>query len=127
MIDRLLQRPEFADFWALKWADLLRVSRRAVQAKGAFALQDWLRSHLWANTPFDRVVRELLTARGSSATDPAANFYRIARDPQTLAETTALLFCGVRTLPPTAKPLNVIRGCPYVMPLAACGWSGRPG
>jgi len=54
LVDQLLERPEFADFWALKWADLLRVSRRSVQAKGAIGLHGWLRSHLRANTPFDQ-------------------------------------------------------------------------
>jgi hypothetical protein len=96
LIDRLLEAPGYADFWALKWADLLRVSRRSLQPKGALGLHEWLRTQLRANVPFDRVVRELLITRGSSASEPAVNFYRIGRDPQTLAETTALLFCGVR-------------------------------
>jgi hypothetical protein len=48
------------------------------------------------NTPFDEVVRELLTASGSTFANPPANYYRIARDPQNLAETTVQLFCGIR-------------------------------
>ncbi len=96
LIDQLLDAPGYADFWALKWADVLRSSRRSLQEKGAVGLQDWLRNHLAANTPFDRVARELLTAAGSTADHPAANYYRVARDAQSLAETTAQLFCGVR-------------------------------
>jgi hypothetical protein len=96
LIDRLLESPAYADFWALKWADLLRSSRKAVQVKGALGVQEWLRTHLAADTPFDQVVRELLTASGSSADHPAANYFRVARDPQSLAETTAQLFCGIR-------------------------------
>jgi hypothetical protein len=95
-IDRLLETPAFADFWALKWSDVLRASRRTMQPKGASALHGWLREHLLANTKFDGIVRELLTAIGSSATEPAANFYRVARDPQGQAEAVTQLFCGVR-------------------------------
>jgi hypothetical protein len=96
LVDELLARPEFADFWTLKWSDVLRSSRKAIQLKGTFVFQQWLRRHLLRNTPFDLVVRELLTANGSTFANPPANFYRIARDPQNLAETTAQLFFGVR-------------------------------
>ncbi|MCS7270978.1 MAG: DUF1549 domain-containing protein, partial [Gemmataceae bacterium] len=96
LIDRLVDMPEFADFWALKWADVLRSSRKTIQLKGAHAMQAWLRSHLLRNTPWDEVVRELLTADGHTYAQPPANYYRIARDPQSLAETTAQLFFGIR-------------------------------
>src|SRR5204863_7923139 len=56
----------------------------------------WLRVHIVKNTPFDEIVRELITANGSTFANPPANFYRIARDPTNLAETTAQLFFGIR-------------------------------
>jgi len=96
VIDRLLDSPGFADFWALKWSDVLRTSRKTMQVKGAHGLHEWLREQLASNTPFDRIVRELLTATGSSAVFPPANFYRVTRDPSGQAETVAQLFCGVR-------------------------------
>lgn len=96
LIDALLERPEYADFWTLKWSDVFRSSRKAIQVKGTHVFQQWLREHLAQNTPLDRVVRELLTANGSTYANPPANYYRIARDPQSLAETTAQLFLGVR-------------------------------
>jgi hypothetical protein len=96
LIDALLERPEYADFWTLKWSDVLRSSRKAIQVKGVYVFQHWLRDHLERNTPFDTVVRELITADGSTFSNPPANFYRIARDPQNLAETTAQLFFGIR-------------------------------
>jgi hypothetical protein len=96
LIDDLLRRPEYADFWTLKWSDVLRSSRNAIQVKGTHVYQKWLRDHLSANTPFDRVVRELLTASGSSSANPAANYFRVARNPASLAEMTAQLFLGVR-------------------------------
>ena len=96
LIDMLVETPEFADFWALKWADILRSSRKTLQLKGTYGFQDWLRGHFQKNTPMDQVVRELITSSGNTYANPAANYYRIAKDPQSLAETTAQLFLGVR-------------------------------
>ncbi|HVK12849.1 MAG TPA: DUF1553 domain-containing protein [Gemmataceae bacterium] len=96
LIDRLLDQPEYADFWALKWADVLRSNRKTIQVKGVHAFQLWLRDHMERNTPIDGLIRELLTANGSTFNNPPANYYRIAKDPQSLAETTAQLFFGVR-------------------------------
>jgi hypothetical protein len=96
LIDALLERPEYADFWSLKWADVFRSSRKAIQIKGTYVFQRWLREHIAHNTGFDALVRELLTASGSTFANPPANFYRVARDPQNLAETTAQLFFGIR-------------------------------
>ena len=96
LVDALLERPEYADFWALKWADVFRSSRKTIQLKGAHAFQTWLRGHIHSNTPFDGMIREMLTANGSTYANPPANYYRIAKDPTNLAETTAQLFFGVR-------------------------------
>ena len=96
LIDRLVLLPEFSDFWALKWADVLRSSQKTIQKKGSYGFQAWLRGHLQKNTPIDQIVRELLTASGNTYSNPPANYYRIAKDPQSLAETTAQLFLGVR-------------------------------
>ncbi len=96
LIDRLVNAPEFADFWALKWADVLRSSRKTIQIKGSYGFQAWLHGHFQRNTPIDELVRELITASGNTYSNPPANYYRIAKDPQSLAETTAQLFLGVR-------------------------------
>lgn len=99
LVARLLERPEYADFWSLKWADVLAGNRRAVQAKGAYLLHRWLHRHLSDNTPFDRVARELLTATGSTFLNAPANYYRNdrkVRPPDDLAQNTAQLFLGVR-------------------------------
>jgi hypothetical protein len=96
LIDRLLARPEYADFWTLKWSDVLRSNRKTIQLKGIHVFQRWLHDKIEKNTPFDQIVRELLTANGSTFANPPANFYRIARDPTNLAETTAQLFFGIR-------------------------------
>jgi hypothetical protein len=95
-IDRLLVRPEFYDFWALKFADVLRSNGRLIQTKGAYVFHRWIRECLERNLPLDQLVRQLLTADGSSFKNPATNYYRISRDPESAVETTAQLFLGVR-------------------------------
>jgi hypothetical protein len=96
LIDALLERDEYADFWTLKWADVLRNNRKTVQVKGAHVYQSWLRERIAMNKPFNELVRELLTANGSTFANPAANYYRISTDPTNLAESTAQLFFGIR-------------------------------
>lgn len=96
LIDSLLERPEYADFWTLKWLDVMRNSRKALQPQGASAYQAWVRGHVKQNTPLDRMVREILTAKGNTFTSAPANFFVVDRTPQELVETTAQLFCGIR-------------------------------
>ncbi len=96
LIDALLCRPEFADFWALKWSDLLRNEEKLLDHNGVQAFHTWIRNALAANMPLDEFVRQLIAARGSTYANPPANFYRALRDPLTRGETTAQLFLGVR-------------------------------
>ena len=96
LIDRLLDRPEFADFWALKWADLLRNEEKTMGAKGVWVFQRWLRDQLAADVPLDDFARSIVSARGSTWRNPPASFYRTNRDPETAAETVGQVFLGVR-------------------------------
>ena len=80
----------------MKWSDILRSSRKTIQVKGVSTFQQWLRSRVAENTSFDQIAHDILTSNGSSYANPPANYYRIARDPTSLAETTAQLFFGVR-------------------------------
>lgn len=95
-IDSLLHRSEFNDFWALKLADVLRSNSRLIQAKGAYVFHRWIREQVESGVPLDQFVRTLLTSEGSSFKNPAANYFRISRDPESSVETTAQLFLGVR-------------------------------
>ncbi len=102
LIDRLLQRPEFADYWALKWSDLLRIKSEypvRLWPKAAQTYYRWVRQSLAENKPYDRFVTELLTATGSNFRDGPCNFMRgvTSKDPQSLAQITALLFMGLRS------------------------------
>lgn len=96
LIQRLLERPEFAEFWALKWSDILRNEEKVLDRKGVQAYHAWIQNSLAANKPMDQFVRELLSARGSTYANPAANFHRANRDAVTRAESAAQLFLGTR-------------------------------
>lgn len=96
LVDELLERPEFAEHWALKWSDLLRNEEKQLDQKGVQAFHHWIRRALAENRPLDEFVRELLTGRGSTYGHPEANFYRAHRDPITRAEAVAQVFLGVR-------------------------------
>jgi hypothetical protein len=96
LIDQLLERPECADFWAVKWADLLRVEAHSLDQKGVQSFHHWIRQSLAENKPLDQFVRELITARGSTYSSPAANYYRPNRDPVARAKAAAQVFLGTR-------------------------------
>ncbi len=101
LIDRLLQRDEFADYWALKWSDLLRIKAEFpinLWPNAAQAYHHWVRECIRQNMPYDRFVREMLTANGSNFRVPPVNFYRAvqSREPQAIAQAVALTFMGVR-------------------------------
>jgi len=96
LVEALLARPEYADFWTLKWSDVLRSSKKTIEAKGTHVFQHWLHGHIARNTGLDQLARELLTGSGSTFANPSANYYRVASDPSSLAETTAQLFLGIR-------------------------------
>jgi len=101
LIDRLLARDEFADYWAMKWSDLLRVKAEFpinLWPNAAQGYHHWIRECLRQNMPYDQFVRAMLTANGSDFDVPQVNFYRAlqSKDPQTIAQTVALTFMGTR-------------------------------
>lgn len=101
LIDQLLERDEFADYWAMKWGDLLRVKSEFPINLWPNAVQSyhrWIRTCIKENTSYDRFVREMLTASGSNFRVPPVNFYRAVQghDPRVLAHAVALTFMGVR-------------------------------
>jgi hypothetical protein len=102
LVDRLLGRDEFADYWAMKWGDLLRVKAEFpinLWPNAAQAYHRWIRTAVRDNLPYDRFVRTLLTANGSNFRVGPVNFYRAtqSKDPEGLARTVALTFLGART------------------------------
>ncbi len=100
-IDRVLDRPEFADYWAMKWSDLLRVKAEFpvnLWPNAAQAFHRWIRESLRANKPYDQFVREMLVTNGSNFRVGPVNFYRAVqnRNPEGWATAVALIFMGTR-------------------------------
>ncbi|HET6883694.1 MAG TPA: DUF1549 and DUF1553 domain-containing protein [Pirellulales bacterium] len=87
---------QYAAYWTLKWADLLRCNSAAIGEQGMWALHNWIGESLRQNKPFDQFVREIITAKGSVYTSGPANFFRVANNPQDRAEAASQLFLGVR-------------------------------
>jgi hypothetical protein len=97
LIDRLLDRPEFVDVWATKWADLLRVkSTQELDRKAMHRYNDWIRQSIASNKPIGQMVTEILSAEGGNFKTPAANFYVIDNDPSIVAENVAQVFLGLQ-------------------------------
>jgi hypothetical protein len=95
-IARVLTRPEFVDFWALKWGDLLRINRDFLNERGMWSFHNWLRASLRDNRPLDAMVRDIITAEGSTFTEGPANFFRVGNSPADWSETATQVFLGVR-------------------------------
>ena len=109
LIDTLLARPEFADYQAMKWSDLLRVKAEfpiKLWPNAAQAYHHWIWESIRAGKPYDQFARELLTSSGSNFRDPPVNFFRAveSRTPESLARAVALTFLGQRAeLPHSAE------------------------
>jgi hypothetical protein len=96
LIDKLLDRDEFASFLALKWADVLRGSPTTISERGVHSFHRYLVRTVAEDKPVTEFARDLLTGTGNTLNKPAANFYRVARTPEEAAEAAAQLFMGVR-------------------------------
>jgi len=94
-VDRLLATPEAVDFWAYQWSDLLLVSSNKLSTPALWAFYGFVRESVAANEPWDKFVRRIVTAKGSSLSEGAGNFYAIHRDPTDLTETTSVAFLGL--------------------------------
>ncbi|MEX0819779.1 MAG: DUF1549 domain-containing protein [Pirellulaceae bacterium] len=96
LVDQLLQRPEYADYWALKWSDLLRVDRLKLGHKRAYLYYQWIRDSFAANKPFDQFASELVAAEGPLVDSPAGQFYKAVDKPNEMASTVSQVFLGIR-------------------------------
>ena len=98
VIDRLLERKEFAEIWAMKWSEWLMVkSTNQVSYKSMYLYSTWLSDNIARNVPLDQMVQELLSASGGTFSNPATNFYQIERDTLKTSENVAQVFMGIRT------------------------------
>jgi len=97
-VDRLLARNEYADFWAIKWGDLLRNQRKGSKEnqRGTFAFHAWIRNAFAANMPYDEFVRNIVAAQGTVDQHPPVIWYRAVRNLTHQTNDTAQLFLGMR-------------------------------
>ncbi len=96
LIDALLERPEYGDYWAMRWSDLMRVDKAKIQMQGAVAMSRWLRRQLAENRPYDQIVRDVVTAQGDSFAEGPAAFFKALDTPDLASRAVSQLFLGVR-------------------------------
>jgi hypothetical protein len=95
LIDALVERSEFVDYWTYKWSDLLLVSSRNLPAPAMWAFYQWVKKSVADNRPWDRFARELVTASGSTLENGAANYFVLHKDVPELTETTSVTLLGM--------------------------------
>ncbi len=98
LVDGLLERPEYASYFAVKWADILRNKREGNEsfARGTFTFYDWIRENLARNMPYDRFVRSIVAASGTPTTAPPVQWYQRLKQTDAFVDDTAQVFLGMR-------------------------------
>ena len=95
-IEQLLAGSGYVEHWTLKWSDLLLNRRKTVTERGVWAFRNWIRQAIATNKPYDQFAGELITANGNTFENPAANYFRIAREPKLVMENMTQVFLGTR-------------------------------
>ena len=95
LIDELLERPEFVDYWSYQWSDILLINGTRLRPRAVLAFYQWVRNHVESNTPWDQFVRDLITSKGSSVENGATNFYALHQSPEEMAENASQAFLGL--------------------------------
>jgi hypothetical protein len=95
LIDELLNRPEYVDYWSYKWSDLLLISSRKLPQPAMRSFYHFVRQSVADNKPWDRFCREILTVRGNTLQHGQANYFMLHKDISDLTESTALTFMGM--------------------------------
>ena len=96
LVDHLLQTDEYAEYWAMRWLNLLRADQLAITPQATVALQRWLRRQFRENRPYDQFVHALVTAGGNPAAEGPASFYSTLSEPDVAARCISQLMLGVR-------------------------------
>lgn len=96
LIDRLFERDQYADYWAMQWLNILRADQLKTSPAGTVAMQRWLRRQFAENRPFDQFARELLTVQGNTSAEGPGSFYKVLDKPDEAARSLSQLLLGVR-------------------------------
>jgi hypothetical protein len=94
LVDALLSREEYVDYWAYKWSDLLLVSTKKLKGPAVWSFAQWVRGAVRQNVPWDRFARDVLTAGGGTLDNGAANYFVLHKDPKLVTEATTVTFLG---------------------------------
>ncbi len=95
LVDQLLNRSEFVDYWANRHADTLLVSSRLLRENAMWSFYNWIRESVRVNKPYDRMVREIVTANGNTLENGAANYYVLHKETTELTENFSMAFLGM--------------------------------
>jgi hypothetical protein len=95
LIEQLLGRKETVDYWAYRWSDMLLVSGRKLRPESVRAYYQWIRERVAEDTPWDEIVRAVVTAKGESDINGATNFFGVHQDPEMMAENVAQTFMSI--------------------------------
>jgi hypothetical protein len=95
LIDHLLGRSEFTDYWAYKWSDLFLITTRRLPQQAVWAFYQFVRQSVADNRTWDRFARDVLTASGSTLRNGAGNYFVLHKDVTDLTESTSLTFMGM--------------------------------
>lgn len=95
LIETLMKRPEFVDYWAYKWSDLLLVNSNRLSNEDMWSYYNWIRQSVAADKPWDKFVYQIVTATGKTAENGAANYWVVHRDPLDTSENMAQAFLGI--------------------------------
>lgn len=96
LVDHLLERDEYVDYWTMKWLDILRADQLIVSPQGTVAMQRWLKTSFAENRPFDQMATDLLTVQGNTSAQGPGAFYKILDQPEHAARSVSQLLLGVR-------------------------------
>jgi len=96
LVDELIGSGPFVEYWTNKWCDLLQVNEKFLGKQGVHAFRNWIKQSVASNKPYDQMVREILTASGSTLDHPASAYYKVLRTPEDTMENTTQLFLAVR-------------------------------
>lgn len=96
LVDALLARPEYAEYWAMKWSDLLKADKLKITPQGTVGLTRWLRKQFTSNRPYNEMVHEILTIQGPTQSESPAAFFKTLDSPEVTSRAVSQLFLGVR-------------------------------
>lgn len=96
LVDALLARPEYADYWTMRFSDLLRIDQTKITPQGSVAFTRWLRQKFTENQPYDALVRDIITAKGNVLAEGPAAYFKAVDTPELMARYISQAFLGVR-------------------------------